>query len=258
MVISKNVKVIPSECFSNCSALTQVTIPEGVEKIKEFAFWGCRNLTKVTLPKSLDESGISDDAFENCPLDKDSQEAVNEKVKAALTAEWELKVGESQEYELSPILKGELVESAFYAEASNRSVVDIVTLTRTSDIVRNSNMVEYDFTLGIKAIGLGKTIVTVYTDKTKTKVVSKITFTITGKTQETAETSKTTQESDSKAVKTVISGNGIYKLSDSAAVLSKPKNKNITKLSIPATVSANGKNIKCYRSLLMPARVLKS
>ena len=207
MVISKNVKVIPSECFSNCSALTQVTIPEGVEKIKEFAFWGCRNLTKVTLPKRLDESGISDDAFENCPLDKDSQEAVNEKVKAALTAEWELKVGESQ---------------------------------------------EYDFTLGIKAIGPGKTIVTVYTDKTKTKVVSKITFTITGKTQET------TLESDSKAVKTVISGNGIYKLSDSAAVLSKPKNKNITKLSIPATVSANGKNIKCYRSLLMPARVLKS
>jgi len=252
VVISKNVKVIPSECFSNCSALTQVTIPEGVEKIKEFAFWGCRNLTKVTLPKRLDESGISDDAFENCPLDKDSQEAVNEKVKAALTAEWELKVGESQEYELSPILKGELVESAFYAEASNRSVVDIVTLTRTSDIVRNSNMVEYDFTLGIKAIGPGKTIVTVYTDKTKTKVVSKITFTITGKTQET------TLESDSKAVKTVISGNGIYKLSDSAAVLSKPKNKNITKLSIPATVSANGKNIKCYRSLLMPARVLKS
>ena len=242
VVISKNVKVIPSECFSNCSALTQVTIPEGVQKIKEFAFWGCRNLTKVTLPKSIDKSGISDDAFENCSLDKDSQDAVNEKVKAALTAEWELKVGESQDYELSPILKGALVETAFYAEASNQSVVDIVSLTRTGNFV-TTNDVTYYFTLGIKAIGPGKTIVTVYTDKTKKKVVSKITFTITGKTQETAE-----------SLKTVISGNGIYKLSGSTAVLSKPRNKTITKLSIPATVSANG---KMYKVLSVSANACK-
>ena len=47
-----------------------------------------------------------------------------------------------------------------------------------------------------------------------------------------------------KKVRTVTVGGGIYKLSGSVAVLSKPKNKNITVLKIPATVSANGKKYK--------------
>ena len=231
VVISKNVKVIPGECFSSCPALTSVTIPEGVKKIESSAFWGCSSLTKVTIPRSIDQGGISDDAFARCPLDEDSLEAVNKKVKAALEAAFELKAGESKDYELSPIVKGSLFEGAFFAESSDTSVVRIVTIARTGSVVY-SNAVKYFFDLCVRAIGPGKTVVTVYANKTKKNVITKITFTVPG------------DASGKTGAKTVTYGSGIYKLSGSGAVLIKPKNKNITKLTIPAAVSANGKKYK--------------
>lgn len=57
---------IKQEAFRDNTAITLVTIPEGVTSIGQKAFSGCTSLTDVSLPKSLQEIGV--DAFENCPV----------------------------------------------------------------------------------------------------------------------------------------------------------------------------------------------
>ena len=47
-----------------CTALTDIIIPAGADKIGWHAFAGCTNLRTVTIPKSV--SAISGDAFEGC------------------------------------------------------------------------------------------------------------------------------------------------------------------------------------------------
>lgn len=55
---------IGSNAFSNQSALTGITLPEGIAVINSGAFWGCPALTRVTLPESLTTIGAR--AFGNC------------------------------------------------------------------------------------------------------------------------------------------------------------------------------------------------
>ena len=55
---------ITSSCFSGCSGLTAVTIPNTVTAIGEYAFSGCSGLTEVTIPNSVTEICMS--TFENC------------------------------------------------------------------------------------------------------------------------------------------------------------------------------------------------
>lgn len=50
------------QCFTNCTALTHVVIPEGVELIGRQAFSGCTNLQSIVIPSSIVESGIASGA----------------------------------------------------------------------------------------------------------------------------------------------------------------------------------------------------
>ncbi len=50
--------------FSNCTAITSVTIPETVTRIEYNAFLGCENLKSVSLPSTLTK--IPQNAFANC------------------------------------------------------------------------------------------------------------------------------------------------------------------------------------------------
>ena len=50
--------------FSNCSSLTNITIPDGVTSIGDFAFNGCTSLTGITIPDSV--TSIGSWAFHNC------------------------------------------------------------------------------------------------------------------------------------------------------------------------------------------------
>ena len=68
---------IDDAAFRNCSALTSITIPEGVVRIGKLAFAECSSLTSITIPKTVTqiESGeiwIGDNyyhghLFTNCP-----------------------------------------------------------------------------------------------------------------------------------------------------------------------------------------------
>ena len=346
IVISGGITEIPQDCFSNCGALKAVTIPEGVTKINASAFWGCKSLTKVTLPDSLGKKSIAEDAFEGCPLDAASEAAVKAKLNFKETAEtgFTVDVGEKRDCQLQATLDVKSLDGYFYADSSDESILQITSLTRNGSVVY-ANGATYYYVLGVKGIHTGQAVVTVYTDSTKTRVVSKITFTVTGedpvepeKTEtkksfatgftvaagaqlecrgeatvkgalvETAfaaassdesvvkvvsiarggnmiladavtyfftvtvkgvspGTAKVTLYADStkskviatttitvtgdqkntvtvKKVSTVTKENGVYKLSGSTAILTKPKKKNITKLTIPATVSANGRKYK--------------
>ena len=60
---SKVVK-IGANAFDNCTALTSVTVPEGVTEIGESAFEGCTSLSDIDLPESL--TTISSYAFFGC------------------------------------------------------------------------------------------------------------------------------------------------------------------------------------------------
>ncbi len=63
--ISRNVKIIPEGMFARCRALTQISIPDGVEKICDEAFYLCSNLSSVYIPNSV--SSIGRCAFLNVP-----------------------------------------------------------------------------------------------------------------------------------------------------------------------------------------------
>ena len=68
---------IDDAAFRNCSALTSITIPEGIVRIGKLAFAECSSLTSITIPKTVTqiESGRVDigenvyrgHLFTNCP-----------------------------------------------------------------------------------------------------------------------------------------------------------------------------------------------
>ena len=61
----KNVKVIGSYAFKNCSSLTDdIVIPEGSSHIGPETFFGCTKIKKVTIPASVTNIGYK--AFANC------------------------------------------------------------------------------------------------------------------------------------------------------------------------------------------------
>lgn len=62
--IDYKVTVIGNEAFYGCSALTSITIPNTIVKIKSDAFAGCKSLTSVTIPNSV--TSIGSNAFEDC------------------------------------------------------------------------------------------------------------------------------------------------------------------------------------------------
>ena len=55
---------IGERAFYGCSALTRITIPEGVTSIGDYAFYGCSALTSITIPEGA--TSIGDYAFYEC------------------------------------------------------------------------------------------------------------------------------------------------------------------------------------------------
>ena len=66
VTFSKSVKEIGPYCFNNCTNLSSLIIPEGVEIIEMNAFYGCKSLNSVTLPNSL--TRIGQNAFDEIEL----------------------------------------------------------------------------------------------------------------------------------------------------------------------------------------------
>ena len=48
----------------NCTALTTITVSEGVSRIEDDAFWSCESLQSVSIPNSL--TYLGEDVFANC------------------------------------------------------------------------------------------------------------------------------------------------------------------------------------------------
>lgn len=55
---------IPARCFSNCSSLKEIIIPDGISKIERDAFNGCSSLIMAHFPSDLYSIGAA--AFYNC------------------------------------------------------------------------------------------------------------------------------------------------------------------------------------------------
>ncbi len=64
VTILADIKAIPDRAFYYCTELTDVVIPEGVEKIGAFSFFGCAKLQEITMPSTITE--ISGYAFREC------------------------------------------------------------------------------------------------------------------------------------------------------------------------------------------------
>ena len=157
--------------------------------------------------------------------------------------------GEQKELSGESTVKGDLIETPFSAGSSDKSIVEIVSISRGGNVIY-SDAVTYFYTITVKGIKPGKADITLYADNTKQKKIASTTVTVTGdvpddlKEEPKQDANEPGETTGQNVVKTVNVGNGVYKLSGSTASLSKPKNKKITKLSIPATVSANGKKYK--------------
>lgn len=64
--IPADTRIIGAEAFSGCTALEEVTFPEGVRSLGAYAFAGCSALSAVTLPMSLQK--IEAYAFAECVM----------------------------------------------------------------------------------------------------------------------------------------------------------------------------------------------
>lgn len=62
--LHNGIEVIPSDCFSNCTALTNIVIPDSVHTITGWAFSSCTNLTSIYIPDSVTIIGTG--AFSSC------------------------------------------------------------------------------------------------------------------------------------------------------------------------------------------------
>ena len=51
-------------CFTYCSSLTSITIPNSVTSVGEYCFSACRSLTSITIPDSVTSLGFY--CFEGC------------------------------------------------------------------------------------------------------------------------------------------------------------------------------------------------
>lgn len=61
---NSSLKKIGNDAFANCSKLTGITIPDGVETIGEHAFAGCSGFTSVNIPNSV--TNIGNGIFNSC------------------------------------------------------------------------------------------------------------------------------------------------------------------------------------------------
>lgn len=59
-----SVRTIGVRAFAECSNITKLVLPQGLESIGAQAFFGCKKLASVTIPRSL--TSIGDEAFEGC------------------------------------------------------------------------------------------------------------------------------------------------------------------------------------------------
>ncbi len=62
--IKPGTRCIAKSAFSDCTGLTNVTIPDSVTSIGDYAFRGCTSLTSVTIPDSV--TLIDGCAFSGC------------------------------------------------------------------------------------------------------------------------------------------------------------------------------------------------
>ena len=47
--------------FSDCTALSEVSIPDSVTRIEKESFWGCTSLKTIVVPQN---AVVADDAFD--------------------------------------------------------------------------------------------------------------------------------------------------------------------------------------------------
>ena len=95
VVIPDTVTFIGNNVFSGCTGLTKVTLPNSVTSIEYGAFFGCTALTEITIPDSV--TRIKGSAFEGC--------ANLNKIHMSKNIEW--------------IGWGAFADTAFYQDASN-------------------------------------------------------------------------------------------------------------------------------------------
>ena len=62
--IPNSVEIIGDSAFSNCSGLTEITIPNGITMISSRTFDGCSGLTRIDIPKSV--TGFDYASFRGC------------------------------------------------------------------------------------------------------------------------------------------------------------------------------------------------
>ena len=62
--ITYSVTSVGYRCFSYCSSLTSITIPNSVTSFGDGCFSGCSSLTAITIPNSV--KSLGDGCFYNC------------------------------------------------------------------------------------------------------------------------------------------------------------------------------------------------
>ncbi len=51
-------KLLEKQCFAECTSLSNIVLPEGLEEIGTLAFWGCKALANIDIPDSVHKVGV--------------------------------------------------------------------------------------------------------------------------------------------------------------------------------------------------------
>ena len=62
--LKSTVRMIPTECFSGCTSLEEIILPEQLQAIEEHAFYNCSKITSMAVPATVTE--IAEGAWQGC------------------------------------------------------------------------------------------------------------------------------------------------------------------------------------------------
>ena len=220
--------------FTYCD-FTSFVIPNGVKYIEQYTFANCANLKTITIPDSV--IYISENAFESCS-DKFTMivEPDSYGMKFAKEHGFRYRIAGQDPIPVSKIsLNKEKATLTITMEQKNPSITLKATVspadaTDNSIVWKSSNkdVATVSSSGKVTATGVGTcTITATAGDESGVKATCKITV-------------------NSDIVNKIEKGGLKYKLNHDkfTATLTGPSDKNITKISIPATVKANGKTYK--------------
>ena len=205
--IPSTVKKIGYAAFNECTALSEIVLPSSLKTIGEAAFWFCTDLKKIVISESV--TSIGNDAFKGCDaLTAYVTEGsyAEEYIKSLANVKLGYRYAKEMKLNYTSLTVGLTAERQITATFTPTDIYSEKLTYKTSD----KNIVTVSSKGKIKAVGIGKAVITV-TTADASKISQKINVTVNPQKVKTLKKSSATSDSVSLTWSKITNATG-YKL----------------------------------------------